>query len=460
MRRVRRTTTLTAAGLLGLALLAPTTAATAAETCRGEAATIVGTGPTLTGTEGRDVIVSGPATSVFALGGNDLICVTGSGSPSVDAGTGDDVVDTTGIASAAGVTTVLGAGADTFVGGRSEDAVHAGHRSDSSTNAPDPGSDSEADRVDTGEGDDAVFTGSAGAANHDVVTLGTGTDYLFVGSSAVAADAVLDGADGVDALRLATGDSDVSLDLELGTLTTSLGASRLTSFESTNLLTGTGRITYQGTAGNDHLEVHPQSGPTPLDIATAAGQDEIVVEPADIAAGSRINGGEGRNGLVAPSRTGSMALDLEQGVLVVDGRSSTVAGLQDAFLMAPEVTMVGNDRGNNLTFAGCRGDLRGGAGRDRLRNAYDYYYEFYTFDCRARTVMVGGPAADHLRGGQGGDRLFGGSGSDEINGRGGNDRILGDEAADTLVGGRGRDFADGSTGHDRCVAERERRCER
>lgn len=49
---MRRTTPLTTAALLGLALLTPATAATAAgETCRGEAATIVGTGPTVTGTE-------------------------------------------------------------------------------------------------------------------------------------------------------------------------------------------------------------------------------------------------------------------------------------------------------------------------------------------------------------------------------------------------------------------------
>ena len=71
-----RTATLTTAGLLGLALLTPAYAASAAgETCRGLAATIVGTGPSVTGTEGADVIVTGSATSVSALGGDDVICV-------------------------------------------------------------------------------------------------------------------------------------------------------------------------------------------------------------------------------------------------------------------------------------------------------------------------------------------------------------------------------------------------
>ena len=77
---MRRTTPLTTAALLGLTVLGPAAmpAQAAGETCRGEAATIVGTGSTLTGTEGRDVIVTGPAGVVDALGGDDLICVTGS----------------------------------------------------------------------------------------------------------------------------------------------------------------------------------------------------------------------------------------------------------------------------------------------------------------------------------------------------------------------------------------------
>ena len=70
---MRRTTpptaSLTTAGLLGLALLAPVAwaspAAAAAETCRGEVATIVGTGPTVTGTEGRDVIGLGAGVTLL-----------------------------------------------------------------------------------------------------------------------------------------------------------------------------------------------------------------------------------------------------------------------------------------------------------------------------------------------------------------------------------------------------------
>lgn len=63
---MRRTTSLTVL-LLGTALLTPAGMASAVgETCRGEAATIVGTGPTINGTDGRDVIVTGPSWTVLA----------------------------------------------------------------------------------------------------------------------------------------------------------------------------------------------------------------------------------------------------------------------------------------------------------------------------------------------------------------------------------------------------------
>ncbi len=489
---MRRTTPLTAAVLLGLALLAPTTSATAAgETCHGEPATIVGTGPSLTGTEGRDVIVTGPAGVVDALGGDDFICVTGpvrsSDVLSVVAGAGNDLVDTSALEPGYYVTTVLGTGADRFIGGRAGDAVYAGEQTRTSDGGYASAPDTEKDTIDTGEGNDSVFTGSPGAPNRDVVTLGLGADYLFLGASAVTSEAVLDGGAGEDVLSLTGGDGDIALDMAQGTITSDQGTARFAAFEASRLSVGSGRVTYRGTAGDDDLEVHPRSAMPTLDIATAAGQDRIVVEPATIAAGSRIDGGDGRNILVAANRSGTMALDLTAGSLVIDGRSMGVAGLQDALLMAPEISMTGNARGNNLFFAGCDATLVGGAGRDQLLNVYDSTFESYVFDCSARTRMSGGGGADRLRGGQGKDVLLGGSGNDTVEGRGGNDRINagrgrdavdggegrdvvrggagrdtleGRGAADVLIGGSGIDSADGSTGRDRCVAEREQRCER
>jgi hypothetical protein len=77
---MNRSTTLTAAALLGLTLLAPATSSAAATaTCQGVPATIVGsaTQPELRGTDGPDVIVTNDSALVLALGGDDLICVTG-----------------------------------------------------------------------------------------------------------------------------------------------------------------------------------------------------------------------------------------------------------------------------------------------------------------------------------------------------------------------------------------------
>jgi Ca2+-binding RTX toxin-like protein len=466
---MRRTTTLTAAGLLGLALLAPATAVQAAgETCRGEAATLVGTGPSLSGTEGRDVIVTGPAGVVDALGGDDLVCVTARGLSSnvlvVDAGAGDDVVDTSGVTGGYYVTTTLGAGADTLVGGAAGDTVYAGARTE-------PQVDTERDVVDTGEGGDSVITGSSGETDHDVVRLGGGADRLHLRSAAVGSDAVLDGGgDGDDDTFLLTaGDGDLAVDMALGTFASAQGTASFTSFEVADLTVGAGRVTYRGTAVNDSVTVHPTGAPPVLDISTGAGQDEMVVEPASIAAGSRFDGGIGRNLLVAANRAGSMAIDLERGTLVVDGRASTVAGIQDADLKAPTVSMIGDSRGNNLFFSGCDAKLVGNRGRDRLANVYDARFETYSYDCRARVDASGGPANDVLRGGQAGDRLRGGTGGDTIEGRGGNDRIRGGRGKDTLNGGEGRDDVrggtgrdrvDGAAGRDRCVAERERKCER
>ena len=127
-----RTTTLTTAALLGLTLLAPTQAATAAaETCQGVPATVVGTPEgRVVGTAGDDVIVSGGAWSVKSGDGDDLVCIPPMEGDllgnvvEVDAGAGDDTVVSEGEHNNAWVT--LGPGVDQFRGGGWEDRVEAG----------------------------------------------------------------------------------------------------------------------------------------------------------------------------------------------------------------------------------------------------------------------------------------------------------------------------------------------
>ena len=308
---MRRTTTLTAAGLIGIALLVPTSASSAGTApgaiCAGEPATIVGSAPTVTGTEGRDVIVTGPATSVRALGGDDTICVT----------------------------TPRAAG--------------------------------------------------------------------------------------------------------------------------------------------------------PMDVEAGTGDDEVLLPMADLAPGSTIAAGDGRDRFVAGHADALLTLDMKLSRFRAGQDVSTATSFEDAFLMAPEVVIVGNMRDNDLRFHGCRAVLRGGNGDDDLvAVGGDPYFDQYSFGCDASATMWAGPGVDRLRGGhgpdlldgeghrdrvegrggddvvrggQGTDVVFGGKGSDRAMGGRGHDRLHGNAGHDTLLGGAGFDRADGSRGRDRCVAEREMRCE-
>ncbi len=145
-----RNTSLTAVALLGAALLTPMGAATAAdETCRGQAATIVGTpGGEIVGTEGADVIVTNGATRVDARGGDDLVCGTG----------------------AAPFATILGAGADTFVdssGGRPW--IYAGAIVGREDVVLPDSTDTEADVIRAGSA--VVISGTAGQPNADIIDL-------------------------------------------------------------------------------------------------------------------------------------------------------------------------------------------------------------------------------------------------------------------------------------------------
>lgn len=479
---------LTVAGLLGLAVLAPTSVAgpadAAGETCRGEAATIVGTTPAVVGTEGRDVIVTARATDVRGLGGDDLVCVVPLGTNSnfvvLDAGAGNDVVDTTAANESFYVTSVLGTGGDTLVGGVVDDRVYAGTGHASLT-------DSELDRVDTGAGSDQVSTGEPGTANRDAISLGSGMDTVLLGGPTLAPDAVIDAGADADVVSATTGDTDVAVDLVAGTMTTPAGARAIGGFESASFDAGTSRIGFRGTDGTNLLTVRSRSGAPTLRADLGAGDDTVHLEPAALAAGSDVDAGAGSDQVVAAAQTGFLSLDLKTDVLRTGSARSTATGFEDGFLMAPEAALVGDAQDNQLLFHGCEATMRGGHGDDSLGSTGDDVFDVYTFGCRARTTVHGGPGDDSIMGGQGADRLFGEGDRDTIEGRGGPDRVRGgrgsdrvsgggardhvrgdgggdvlrgDEHGDVLLGGPGRDRADGSQGRDRCVAERELSCER
>lgn len=490
---MRRTTSLTAAltgtALLGATLLATPTALAAGETCRGEAATIVGTTPTLQGTDGRDVIVTGSSTDVSAGAGDDLVCVTGKGANAnvvdLDAGPGDDVVDSTAMPRHFYLTAILGDGSDTFVGGAGADSVVAGAGAFYST----PPDEAERDVIDTGSGADDVSSGGVGLVNDDEVRTGEGNDSVRWAGT-MGPTGVLDLGAGRDRLESRASGQTFSIDLAAGTLVRD--GVREASFASAEDLSvspepGLGSLQVRGTGHRNVVEV---TGPASVQADLRGGKDQL--ELAGARPGGRLDLGGGADVLSLATPDGAVAVDLADGTLDVDGvRAATVSAVEDVWVSAREATVLGDAGANNLWVTGCRVVVNGRGGADALQHSnYDADTE-QGYDCEAdRVVLRGGPGddridgsvrADRIYGGRGDDRIdtgsarsgvnkaWGGAGDDRIKGGGARDVLTGGPGADflsagpgrdTLLGGPGRDTARGGSGRDRCRAEVERACER
>lgn len=398
---MRRTTTITAACFLGLALLTPTSTATAvAETCRGEAATIVGTnGDPIVGTEGRDVVVTNGVMSVKTLGGDDLVCITGRPilALTVETGAGDDVVD----ASTGGTLldlTDLGTGQDTFIGS---------------------------------EGDDRVTFDVQDGAAPDVVEGRGGTDTLL-----------LDG-----------GGSDLAIDNRTGRLTIA-GQVRATwsGIEEFRLeRSGTRSMSFVGSDADEDV-FDSGAGASQVDVDLGGGDDSYHVDVAPLE-GSRIRGGGGRDRIEVSSKESGLDLDLKRHRMIVQATTPyyvSTPDFEDASLYAPDVLLRGDETANRLGFAACRAVVKGREGRDEIRRTYDSPFATDP-GCEESARIHGGPGHDDLEGTRGPDVILGNDGRDLLRGGSG---------ADKLFGGRGRDEARGGQGRDRCVAEREKSCER
>ena len=264
---------------------------------------MVGTGSTVTGTEGRDVIVTGTAGEVFGLGGDDVICVvpgnTGSNILNVDAGAGNDVVDTTSATlNSYYVESDLGPGADTLEGGPAGDWVDTGDVA---------GGQTEVDVVRASAGDDIVTT----SGGSDVVDLGPGNNVLRLDGPGTTAEGRLAGGDGYDTFT-ARIDATGVLDMAAGTYVAEGGTARFSSFEGAYVEAHGADLTYSGTEGADYLTVETYGPePTTLAVDTLGGDDRINLDRTLLGPGSRIDAGAGDDRLVAARTSGSLAIDLE-----------------------------------------------------------------------------------------------------------------------------------------------------
>ena len=413
---------LTTAALVAATIATVPAAGAAGETCQGVPATIVGSGAQrdLRGTEGPDVIVTHDSTFVHALGGDDLVCVTGSNWASqVDAGDGHDTVDATGAGS--GSTTVLGTGADRFTGSRFGESVTAG--TDTA-----PSLDTETDVIDTrGDYDDVVVSGQDGIANPDSITLGRGGTLEWRGIPTPTS--LLDGGRYSRLSLELDAPGRAVLDNRAGTLTRE-GAPTLafTGFTQFAVATADGSGPFQF-IGSDLTEGLDLAAWRFLDqrIHMNGGSDRLrVSSDHELQSRTAYDGGAGARDqltLTMP-RQEDVDLDLRRGRLSTGSgereRTTSARGFENANVMAQRVDLVGTDRINSLIVDACRARVEGLGGADGI--VADRQDTDEELPCTGRrATFLGGSGRDWLRGTSGRDRLLGGPGRDEAQGRQGRD---------------------------------------
>jgi Ca2+-binding RTX toxin-like protein len=435
MSRVTVSTVLMVALFPAVSIAGPSSAGDL--TCHGAAATIVGTlGSDVLGTEGPDVIVTNGAVFVSAKGGNDRVCATGSADrPSVNAGTGDDLVDMSGHTGTSSVHAWLGAGDDTYIGISGTDVVDAAGYYD---------------EVDAAEG-------------HDVVSTGAGKDYVTTGGTA--------SKPGTDDIDLGAGNDELELQgwVQSGTWTAGLGFDELDvwmhgpaatwvfnnalrqatrngvavatwqSIESFQLANEASASTFSFIGGSNPERV---TTTFPLKRAALGGGDDWIEMWIDEISPSRAMAVYGQQGkdtirLGRGYNDGPVDVNFGAGTFRLArptqaAATSTVRGFEKHRVYAYWARVIGTARSDVIGWNVCKGSLSAGDGNDALsylpieEDFCGYMGDAYDFP------VHGGSGRDVLRGGR---------------------------LPDVLIGGAGVDYADGAGMRDVCRTERASRCE-
>jgi Ca2+-binding RTX toxin-like protein len=197
------------------------------------------------------------------------------------------------------------------------------------------------------------------------------------------------------------------------------------------------------------------------------------------------------DGIAVWSADHDVEIDLDANMVTVGGvHAAHLSGIVGANVVAPRAVLRGNAEDNYLSGSGCDVLFVGKGGNDTLTSVNQIVEEAPQIksECEGmKATMRGGPGNDYIKGWLGLNRLVGNAGNDELQGRSrsdvllggsgrddlrggagpdvlrgnaGNDTMNGNPGNDVVIGDSGRDTADGQNGRDRCVAERERRCER
>ena len=397
-----RNISLTAAALLGAALLAPMGTATAAgETCQGRAATIVGTpGGQIVGTEGADVIVTNGATHIDALGGDDVVCATG----------------------VTGQSITLGAGADTFhdLNGQLH-VIYAG---------TEDGTDTEADVIRV-PGFSLVTSGMAGHPNADTIDLAGSSGYLFWNGIQTAPGAVTVGS-GSLFLRSAHGVRVEASGSVTGDDTSLTWTGDIDEFAfATEAERGT--FTFRGTDEGERLKV---DAPAMFNRDVQLGGGDDIYRTNGLGGGSSMaKGNKGKDSLILDVPTRRLKADLGRRVDDKDsGAATRIRSFESYGVSAKTAKVRGTNRGDQMGLVACRVNVDGGPGKDVIKHSAEYgpnddedgnvglaafgvLADFGTPKCGTyRAVIFGGRGRDIIVGGPGKDRLIGGPGKDRVNG--------------------------------------------
>ena len=444
-------------------------------TCQGKPVTVDGT----TGTPGDDVMVVGlvPAGTATGGAGNDVICIrlTTAQEPllySVDAGPGDDTVVNESTNGATRLTTVLGAGSDTYTGsdttGEIVVAGAVGWQREGDT------SDVETDTVRTNGGADTVYSGSTtpGALNDDHVETGEGDDTVHWAGEQRGAPVEL-GA-GTNGLSLYPGWQGAAVEVDatrgVATLDTRPVLRWTGGVSAYQLALDNLQTTFTGTDSPERLVVAttsvPSERPDLVRSISMNGGDDVVDTRS--AAGGLLDGGLGTDQVSTSCGRAEIRLDGEfrcDGVPDAPYTGSMRGWEKLSVASYGTATITGTDRGEEITAHALDVRINGLGGADRLivdheGNSGPERGTSTVRGGRGPDLLVGNTGDDRLVGGQGDDRLEGAYGRDVLLGGTGRDLLLGGRKADRLVGGHGRDRAVGEGGTDRCTAEVRRSCER
>jgi Tol biopolymer transport system component len=393
-------------------LPAVTVPASAAPTCFGKKATIVGTNrdplksDELNGTGGNDVIVSLAGSDVInGRAGDDLIC-GGGGDDLIKAGAGNDKVKGGGLA-------------DTIYGGGGHDRLWGGGRSDALNGGP---------------GNDRLF----GGPGYESLMGGPGDDLM-------------DGGADYDTAEFWDSPRGIQADLRTNTAT-GQGQDRIESVEGLvgsdfdDVLFGNDLSNdLQSGAGDDMVYALGSDGDGGIDILRSAGGINV------------LDGGPGQDIVSYNITPWAVAADLSAGIATYETGTDTLIGIEHLTGSKENDTLIGNDE-DNIIFGNAGDDtMDGRGGIDEV--AFDESRMPVTADLGAGTADADWWGSDtfvnfeNLAGSAYSDTLIGDGGDNLIRGWGRNDILVGLGGNDVLLGFAGTDDADGGDGIDECEAE-------